>query len=141
MCLSKQVGMADSEPPSRAHILLLYMWHLTIPLFSSYIRPPLLTITASLLNFLFFIGSLTPLYLFHFLSSPYLPCGVSIWGSDTEGQSKGGVALERLRINKAVFHKQKGAKSMLDAVRMSALCRWMNFLLLYVTFCRSSTDL
>lgn len=68
--------------------------HLSL-LSSLYIWPHLLTISASLPRFLFITVLLTPLYFLIFFLSPSVPCGVSIWRSDSEGHSKGRGGLER----------------------------------------------
>lgn len=94
-------GQAGRLTQNRPHIGLLsqplslhVISHLSL-LSSLYIWPHLRTISASLLRFLFITVLLTPLYFLIFFLSPSLPCGVSIWRSDSEGHSKGRGGLER----------------------------------------------
>lgn len=92
-------GMADSEPPSHRPTYLFSPCPISPSLLSAAFFP-------SLLHFLLLLVSLTPGYRFHGLASPSLPCGVSIWRSETEGQR----GYEEVRL---FFHKHKGAKSTL----------------------------
>lgn len=96
-----QAGRQAWLTQSRPHMGLLsqplslhVMSHLSL-LSSLYIWPHLLTISASLPRFLFITVLLTPLYFLIFFLSPSLPCGVSIWRSDSEGHSEGRGGLGR----------------------------------------------
>lgn len=74
---------------SRPHMGPLHaISHLSL-LSTLYIWLHLLTTVGSLLRFLFIGVLLSPRYFLIFFVSPCLPCGVSIWRSDTEGHSKG----------------------------------------------------
>lgn len=65
------------------------------PFFQHYIWPHLLTIATALLHFVFIAAQLTPLYFLILFLSHCLPCGVSIWRSESEGHSNRRGGLER----------------------------------------------
>lgn len=93
----RQAWLTQSRPhmgPLSQPLSLHVISHLFL-LISLYIWPCLLTISASLLRFLFITALLTPLYFLIFFLSPSPPCGVSIWRSDSEGHSNGSGELSR----------------------------------------------
>lgn len=99
--------------------------HLSL-LSTLYIWPGLLTIAASLTCFLFIAVLLTPPYFLIFFLSPYLPCGVSIWRSDTEGHSKEREGLER------------GVKSLDEGRKAFFVYKWVKRNICIIFLCESN---